>query len=252
MITKFIPSQAKPWNVKWIHPYTGRRLSKSFATEEELTFFVKIQKEMLQKEKEILKKSRKQKIHFEKITVKDLLDKYFLHANLKQSTISTSRYHVTSIVALFGKRIASLLTSLDILKFSEIQHLQGVSQTTINRRVSILRAALNWAVRNRLIGFNPLSDLQMPCAKSRRIAPPTFRELFMMLLSAAPHVQRVIILGMYLGARIGPSELFRLQWHDVDLNLAIVRLPSAEKIDNVRMGAQFLFTNAYCIFFTCG
>ena len=95
--------------------------------------------------------------------------------------------------------------------------------------MSILRAALNWAVRNGLLATNPLRDLRLPRARARRIAPPTAREARAILDVAAPHVQRVIILGLCAGPRIGPSELFRLEWKDVDLAAAMLRMPSARK-----------------------
>ena len=59
--------------------------------------------------------------------------------------------------------------------------------------------------------------------------PPTARELKLIYAAAAPHIQRVIALGMATGARIGPSELFRLRWTDVDTKEAILRMPQAAK-----------------------
>lgn len=125
--------------------------------------------------------------------------------------------------------MASLLAVADILNFAEVQHMRGVAQSTVNRRVSILRAALNWGVRNALLVTNPLSELRMPKTASRRNAPPTPQEANAIMSHAAPHVQRVIILGLCTGARIGPSELFRLTWWNVDLDNAMIRLPSADK-----------------------
>ena len=46
---------------------------------------------------------------------------------------------------------------------------------------------------------------------------------------AAPHIRRVIVLGMAAGPRIGPSELFRLAWADVELAAGYMRMPNAAK-----------------------
>ena len=46
---------------------------------------------------------------------------------------------------------------------------------------------------------------------------------------AAPHIRRVIVLGMAAGPRIGPSELFRLAWTDVELAAGYMRMPNAAK-----------------------
>jgi integrase len=45
----------------------------------------------------------------------------------------------------------------------------------------------------------------------------------------APHVRRVIVLGMTAGPRIGPSEIFRLKWSDVDTTGGMIRMPQASK-----------------------
>ena len=52
-----------------------------------------------------------------------------------------------------------------------------------------------------------------------------------MMEVAAPHIRRIIAIGMYCGPRIGPSELFRLRWADVDLDAAQLNMPSASKAD---------------------
>ena len=46
---------------------------------------------------------------------------------------------------------------------------------------------------------------------------------------AAPHIRRVIVLGMAAGPRIGPSELFRLTWGDVELDPAAREVHKAGK-----------------------
>lgn len=45
----------------------------------------------------------------------------------------------------------------------------------------------------------------------------------------APHVVRVIILGAQCGVRVGPSELFRLTWADVDMKRRVLRVHGAKK-----------------------
>ena len=99
----------------------------------------------------------------------------------------------------------------------------------MHRRVSILRAAYGWAVRARLLLSNPLVSLRIAKPKAQRIAPPSVKEARLLYDAAAPHIQRVIVLGMATGARIGPSELFRLRWSDVDVGTGVIRMPNAHK-----------------------
>ena len=98
-----------------------------------------------------------------------------------------------------------------------MQQSRGVGASTINRRASILRAAYNWATRSRHIPTNPLSGLRLKKVEPQRITPPSAHEARLIYRAAAPHIQRVVLLGMALGPRIGPSELFRLEWSRVDV-----------------------------------
>lgn len=217
------------WVVTWRNPWTGKKHTKGFESETLAKSFEEAQAEIAAREKALLRKARKRKASRTRISVKELLDSYLRLAHTNQVTIRQAQYHAVHIVTAFGNRLASQLTKQDILNFSEAQHLRGIAQITINRRVSILRAALNWAVRNDILRENPLHDLRMPRARAQRIAPPTAKEAQAILAVAAPHVQRVVILGLCAGPRIGPSELFRLEWQDVDLINAMIRMPSAKK-----------------------
>ena len=76
---------------------------------------------------------------------------------------------------------------------------------------------------------NPLEGIRFPKPKARRVMPPTLAEARRMRAVAAYHVARVITLGMMAGPRIGPSELFKLRWEDVDLDAGIIRMPNAKK-----------------------
>jgi integrase len=218
------------WKVQWKNPWTGKKRVYLFQKEQEAHDFLTTQQTIREQEKTLLKKRRKSPLKDRTtITVKELLDKYFNLSQSSQLTIKQSKYHVSHIISAFGIRQAQLLSAVDILSFSEAQRLRGVAQSTVNRRVSILRAALNWAVDNGLLPRNPIRDLRLPPAKTLRIAPPTPQESNALLAVAPPHIQRIIILGLSLGARIGQSELYGLTWNDVDFDNAMVRMPNAQK-----------------------
>ena len=113
--------------------------------------------------------------------------------------------------------------------FLALQQQRGVSKSTACRRMGIVRAAYHWAARWGLLPTNPLAGLQLASPAPQTPDPPTAREARMLYATAAPHVQRVIALGMATGARIGPSELFRLRWTDIDTRGAVLRMPNAAK-----------------------
>lgn len=226
---QFHQSRKKPWGVTWKNPWTGKKHVRGFDNEASAVAFDTAQADMAAKEKTLLRKTHERKGGYALSTVKEILETYFRLSRSNTLTIKQDRYHAAHILAAFGHRQAKGLGRQDILHFSEAQHVRGIAQSTVNRRVSILRAALNWSVRNGILPENPLHDLRLPQARRRRIAPPTPREAQAILWAAAPHVQRVVILGLCAGPRIGPSELFRLEWRDVDLSHAMIRMPNAQK-----------------------
>ena len=161
----------KPWVVTWRNPWTGKRHTQAFDDEALAVAFEEAQAEIAAKERALLRKARKQKTSQSRISVKDLLESYFRLAHSNPVTVRQAQYHASHVISAFGHRLASQLDRQDILNFSEAQHLRGIAQITVNRRVSILRAALNWAVRNGLLATNPLRDLRLPRAALRRPPP---------------------------------------------------------------------------------
>ena len=229
MAIQFHEYKKKRWVVLWRNPWTGKKHTHGFETEQEAKLFEVTQQEISCKERAILKKVRRKKSQICRIKIKDLLESYLHLAHTNPVTKRQSSYHANHIISAFGQRMASQLQRQDILNFCEAQQLRGIAQITANRRISILRAALNWGVQNGLLAENPLRDLRLPRARPRRIAPPTSHEAKAILQMAAPHIQRVVIIGLCAGPRIGPSELFRLKWDDVDIERGLMRMPSAHK-----------------------
>ena len=218
-----------PWVVTWKNPWTKKKHTKAFATENEALIFEEAQEELAERERQILKRTRQKKAKVGKLLVCELFRYYFSNSPIGNLTRIQSQYHANQIIMAFGRRDCRTLDKQDIMNFSYAQHERGISQSTVYHRVSILRRALNWAVENLMLEVNPLQGLRLPRSRSRRIAPPTPMEIRAMLNVAAPHIQRIIILGLFMGPRIGPSELFRLKWKDVDFSMAMCRMPCAAK-----------------------
>ena len=230
MSVQYVPYRRNgKWLVIWKNPWTGKKHRKGFEDEALARSFDAAQADIAARERTLLRRARKKKDSRNRITVAELLEMYTRMAPNNPKTSRQTQYHAVQILTAFGTRQAALLTPQDIFNFSEAQRLRGIKQLTVNRRVSILRTALNWAVRNCLLKENPLNGLKLPRAHAQRIAPPTAMEAQAMLAVASPHVQRVIIMGLCTGPRIGPSELFRLEWKDVDFVNATIRMPSAQK-----------------------
>jgi integrase len=94
---------------------------------------------------------------------------------------------------------------------------KGVSNDIRNRTIKILRAALNRAVKLKLIPFNPCSSLEKPKItrdEPEPLEPEQCRDLFNACESH--RLGDMVILAAMTGLRKG--ELFGLEWPDVNLN----------------------------------
>lgn len=154
---------------------------------------------------------------------------YLARTDLAQSTRKCDFYHFKSIAPALGSIPAKGITREDLKDFEAKQRESGVKQGTVQRRISIIRAILNWAVDSGLIDDNPVQGYRCKRGETLKIPPPSPAEIKAMLAAAPPHLKRVILLGYYLGVRVGQSELLSLQWADYDHERKRIRVWSAKK-----------------------
>ena len=220
----------KPWVVKYREPWSGRPRQRAFAVEAEARAFEDAQASLYERERAIIKAVRRRRTQGRpaSLTIAEILSRY-LDSLGNPSTRAASAYHLRLFADIYGQRKAHCLTLEDVGAFLTLQQQRGVSKSTACRRMGIVRAAYHWAARWGLLPTNPLAGLQLASPAPQTPDPPTAREARMLYATAAPHVQRVIALGMATGARIGPSELFRLRWTDIDTRGAVLRMPNAAK-----------------------
>lgn len=107
--------------------------------------------------------------------------------------------------------------------------MKGCGQSTINRKVGIIKSALNWAEEQELIEENPIRHFKAPRGPNNKPDAPTPDEINKILLAASDHVRRVVVIGVGTGARVGPSELFDVKWSDLSPDCKTLRIHSADK-----------------------
>jgi integrase len=226
----FLAYKKRPWIVKYREPWSGRPRCRSFLEEADALEFERGQLDLYTREREIIRRAKRGRAVKTPgtISIGDLLERY-LATLANPTTRATSGYHARTFADIFGQRKAHCLTLDDIAGYLAVQQGRGVGLSTVYRRLRVVRAAYNWAVRWGVLGANPLAGLRVPAVAAQVPVPPSLQEARLLYKAAAPHVRRVIVLGMTCGARIGPSELFRLQWPDVDTREGTIRMPNAQK-----------------------
>lgn len=133
---------------------------------------------------------------------------------------SVCRIH---IVPILGRKHLAKLTPLDVQEMMGRMLESGVSPTTVKNARSILRKALNDAMRDDLIGRNVVTLTDMPAQRTFHAKPLTEEEIPRFLAAAKGHrLEALWLTFLVVGLRAG--EAFGLRWEDVDLTDGILRV----------------------------
>ena len=143
--------KGKKWRLAWNKG--GERTERYFSTEREAKAYVEQKTAHVGRERQrIVRVCRGAKRSASSaLTVDGLLDAYLARDGIREITRKADTYHAVHLRHLFGHRRAARLTEADARAFMTMQRERGLRQTTVNRRVKILRAAYNWAVREGLL-----------------------------------------------------------------------------------------------------
>lgn len=220
------PGRTKPYRVYWNNPKTGKRESRSFETLRDARIC----------NADVLRRLKEEPDSFADAddeptggTVREIVALYIAAKGFEGINLVNTLHHLKPVLEAMGKREVSSLSKQDMVSFMAVQSASGIKPITAHRRLAVLRAALNWAAEHGLLEVNPLVGISLPKGKPLKIPPPTVEEAARIMRVAPSHVQRVIILGMYLGVRVGPSEMMAIEWPNVDLARDIIRVRSANK-----------------------
>jgi integrase len=107
----------------------------------------------------------------------------------------------------------------------------GLSPATVGHIRSVLRNALNRAVKWNLITRNPVVLTDPPRQERRRVVPLASEEARAALEAARGHrLEALFTVGLFLGLRQG--EILGLRWADVDLESATLSVTQAlQRVD---------------------
>lgn len=219
----------RPFFVYWTNPFTGKRESKSCKTRadaEKLDAYIKYQ---LQYERESFRRSEadESKSHTDH-TLESIFYLYLKDRNFALRNLKLTLYGAKFILVSYGNiEIENISTSILTEMKERLVH-SGIKGTSVRRRMSMIYAALRWALNNGYLESLPKFP-KMPQAHNARIVPPTQEEVSRIYAVAPGYLRRVIILGFFFGIRVGQSELFKLKWTDVDLIGKVIRVPNAKK-----------------------
>ena len=211
------------WQVYW-NDAAGKRRSKSFKTRAEAMKINALLQatgaghfgaDSTESDSSVVRRT------FDELYLEYVCEKQFSKVDLARHQ-SNCRFFLTK---LHGWRLTDITTQ--DLEEIKTEMCQKWCAATAHDRLSILRTLIYYGIRK---GYMPtLIFPRLPAAHYRKVVPPTPEEIQRMYAVAPAHLQRVLIIGSAFGVRIGPCELFRLTWADVDLTRRILRVHGSKK-----------------------
>ena len=164
-------------------------------------------------------------LNVENITFGECLDRWLNDS--ARLTVAPSTYHRYSVAVRVHVKPA--LGSIQLAKLSAA-HIQnaysqmdeaGKPAATREYCHSMIRRALNVAVKWRLIPFNPCAGVDAPRVERKEIEPLSAEHALKLLETSKSHrLHAVFVVSIGTGMRQG--EVFGLQWENVDLENGVI------------------------------
>jgi integrase len=216
-----------PWIVYWKNPFSGKTEEEAFATESEAKKANSLVKHRLKFERD----SFRQEEESPPPAVDTLEACYFLYLKEKKfskKSLAWSLDAMNPVLSVIGGMPIADVARQDIERVKAYLESTGIKPVTVRGRMSVLRTVLRWSADKGYIEQCPHFP-KLPPPHYQHFIPPTPTELSALCSVAQPHVLRVILIGAQLGVRVGPSELLKMTWADIDLERGVARIRAAKK-----------------------
>ena len=157
-------------------------------------------------------------------TLRDFVENVYsnyMAAHKTQKTRETDRYRLKFLLPFFGSLKLSEITPQRVEIYKNAR-LQFVKPSTVNREIALLKAILNFAVKQGIIGVNPIKDVEKmkePPGRVRYLKP---EELAKLLKVSPPYLRAIIQVAVFTGLR--KSDLLSLKWDNIDWKNNVIKV----------------------------
>ncbi len=174
-------------------------------------------------------KGRELLLDREKTTCADIFAAYQKDREIDEKSIEKQRHSWKALALMFAHLSPDDIEKETCDNYRKLRLKMGRKPGTIWTELSVLRAALNWAVKRRKLDKAPFIWLpEQPRAKDRHL---TRDEADQFLTEVKmPHLRLYVLLALATAGRAG--ALFELEWARVDFNRRQIDLRTAEKAEN--------------------
>lgn len=139
------------------------------------------------------------------------------------SAFTTIHHCGKDMIANIGSRTLDAIGDAELNKYVAKCQEEGLSNSTINRRLDVLRAIYSRAASLWGVDTGTLSvgkhRLPMPENRTRWITP---KEADALIMAAAPHLKAPIRCALLTGLRL--DNIVNMQWEQVDMDARVIRM----------------------------
>ena len=146
------------------------------------------------------------------------------HAKLKKRSWRTDDYMLErSVKPFFGEKLLAEITPLEVERWMRWRLDQGVTKTTVNRGLQILKKMFNIAIGEGFTTENPIRKVKMFSERENLKERILTEDEEPRLIEACPDYLRAVVLtALHTGMRRG--EILGLEWPQVDLEKRMIKV----------------------------
>jgi excisionase family DNA binding protein len=150
------------------------------------------------------------------------------YAKVKKRSWKTDKGYIEKSMKPFFKDASiTQITPLDVEKYIKRRLEDGVSKTTVNRCLQILKRMFNLAIDWGYASENPVRKVRLFSEKDNLKERVLSAEEEVRLLDASPeHLKPIIIMALNTGMRRG--EILGLRWLNVDFERRIIKIEKSK------------------------
>ena len=164
-----------------------------------------------------------------------LKELYIKHAKTSLKRYQNQKYYINNLEKYFDKgKPVNLIKPEKIQGFIEaIRKEKNLKNSSINRYLEIFSKMFSLAVDNGELPENPIKKVKKLREDNHRIRYLTKDEenrLFKSIEVNAPYLKPIVIVALQTGMR--KSEIFNMQWENIDINNRIIYILEAKTEDS--------------------